>query len=1059
MTFPPPTMNASVGGFPPPSEGTIGNIPPPPPPDQVSIGGFPPPQAKSGLPNIAFPPPQENIGYLTQAYRSTLKPVLEYFRDNEVESTKLIPIEDYVPPKPTTDPTVASFQILNNNSRVMSDFQREAQMNELSKLVSEKKLFSQEGVDRLAKTGVDPEYATKVLLTGLGEAKKFRRDISFQQALKEGHQESATGILTGSGIKDYETLLQRAESEIPFLKRQTKNLSKLLGDLPAFGVGGAYASIPVGGPTTPWGAVLAMAGAFSTQALIDSAHREALRLKSMHPELKADTLEEFSDLVTHPEAWQGYKNIAGDMLEAGTVGALVAVNPIFKAVAKTPVAKLFNIPVVLPATKLLSEAAGFTLIPSLLHGKIPTAEDFLDNTILIGGVHLSIGAAHKLAQWAERKKVLADDVVSRLGAKFTAKDEAAIANARTPEEVDAITAEVEGRPEKSSVQTELEASAKELVGNEGGKEAPEKLKQSATEQRATDGLDSLNAEEINDKNINLVNKDVSDSLSNSFPTLKQGRMQNKTQVSGMTEKGVTTEWTDLTVGGFFPDLGVSLFGQGKTLGEAKQDLFLNIEKSTDLKRSNAKEAPAQKLKSVEPKSEKLDVSEKAKGKETLEQLTPQEEDQIVSNQKSAQAFLNKKPKTVSEANEYLKELNQAMEKAVETINKHKKTPNYKKDALMQAAVKVLQDRAQAFLRRFNQTKEAIAQSKDGTIKMPAAPRVGLVQPEQAERKANPQGKGEKANKKSEIMNLFKEAFKDTPFRLGKFPPGLKRRANGYYHLGNNVIRLREAGMIETAAHELGHKLHMALFGGGDKYTLPAQIKNINAALKPYMHELKPISRYAPHEMEGFAEFVRMYVTKPESAKLLAPEFLKFFEAEMKAKAPEALDLLHQAREMHEKWLDSSPVARVYAHIQSGYDTTMFARAKDWLKGILNLDKIKTALLDEYFPIKRAVADTIGIEPVQVENWVSPMNAYVAARTLKGWVGKAEMFLTKETFSALTLDANGKGLKEILDPIDTTAKRQQLSAYLVAKRSMYLPPRGLIVVSLVNTCPNRFFSAA
>lgn len=1025
MTFPPPTMNASVGGFPPPSEGTIGNIPPPPPPDQVSIGGFPPPQAKSGLPNIEFPAPKEKVGAFTQAYRSTLKPVLDFFRDNEVESTKLIPIEDYQPPKPTTDKTMAAFQLLNGINQYTPESVREDQVNELGKLSEEGKLFTEEAVERLAKTGYDPEYARKVLLTGLGEGKKFRRDISFQQAIKEGYQESATGIITGSGTKDYETLLQRAESEIPFLKRQTKNLSKLFGDLPAFAVGGLAASLPAGGPETPVGAVLAASGAFSTQALIESGYNEALRLVDKHPELSGKTLQQLAALVTDPEA---LKSIGGSVLEAGSIGALVALNPLFKAVEKTPLAKLFHIPVVKSAAKLGSEVTTLSVAPAALQGRIPTAEDFLDNAILLGGVHLSVAGSHKLAQWAQRGKVIADDVASRLGNKFTVKDEAALEAAKTVEEVDAILAEVESRPEVSSVQAEPKAAAETLVAEKGGKEAPEKPREPTAKQRAPS---SLGEGAVLEKPEHIKIGSEGGKGVASIPVAVEEEGHTGYRVKRLE---LTKEEQQLVDSSNAWDKAGDRAEGSKLAQQAREMIFNRL--------TNAKEAPKQKLKSVEPKGKELDVPKEAKGEKVLTALTPKEEIAIVSNQTKSQDFLNKKPTTLKEAHEYMFELNQLMEKTLETINKHKKDPNYKKDKMLQMAVNSLQDKLGAFHRRFTQTKEAMANAKDGVVKLPNGPRIGLRQPEQAERTPNPMGKGTEAPKKTEIMQMFKDAFKETPFRLGKFPPGLKRKANGYYSLNTDVIRLKEAGMIETAAHELGHKLHMALFGGDFKTPLKQQVKNINAALKPYMHELKPISRYAPHELEGFAEFTRMYVTKPEAAKTVAPEFYKFFEAEMKAKAPEALELLHLAREMHEKYLNANPVARTYSHIQSGYDTTMFARTKDWLKGVFNLDKLKTSFLDEYFPIKRAVADALGIAPVQVENWKSPLNAYVAARTLKGWVGKAEVFLMHETFNVKTLKSNGKGLKQILEPIKSTEERKELSAYLVAKRALLLGERNI-----------------
>jgi len=825
-----------------------------PPEEPKTVGGFKPPVETQRV--GGFLPPQE--GFFTRAYRNTLEPILDYFSENEEASKKLIPIETTELPKPTTDPRIATLQLLSK----AAPEDAEDIIAEVGKLIAENKLFTEEGAARIP---IEPGYANQVLVTGVGEPKKYRRDISFAQAIKEGQQESALGILTGRGIQDYETLLQRSESEIPFLKRQAKNISKIIGDLPAFTVGGVAASLPVGGPETPWGAVLAGSGAFATQTLLESAYNEALRLVSEHPELSGKTLEQISNLVTNPES---LKTIALPTAEAGALGALIAVNPLFKALEKTPLAKLFQSSVIRGTAKGASEIATLTVVPQALRGKIPTAEDFIDNAVLVGGLKVAGATAQKLAQWAKRGKETAENVASKLGEKFTLEDEKELANAKTIEEVDEIL-------DRVSKKTEAEVFDLETKKNEIQPEP----KQAESEQPSAN---------------------------------------NRLKIEGK-------------------EYEVDSYSQ--SLLDQANDLY----------------------------------------KDALEN---------VDNPSYYASRIEMGKKLENEAKKRIKEHGEVK----------KKLP-----------------------------KELTA-------------RTGLVQPEQERRPLNPSGKETNVPKKSDIISLFKESFKDTPFRIGKFTPKLKNKASGYYKFGTNVIRLKEAGMIETAAHEFGHKLHMALLGG--EGTTTQQLQKIQRELAPFMHELRPISRYEPHNLEGFAEFVRMYVTRPDSAKLLAPEFYSFFEERMKKQAPEVLDNMLQARDMYERYLEADPVARTYAHIQSGFDKSLWKKGKDWFNKSFTMDNVKTVLLDDLFPIKRAVADTVGIDPVQVENWKSPLNAYIQARVLKGWVGKSEVFLKHETFNAKTLEANGKGLKQILAPIKTVGERQELSAYLVAKRSRLLRRRGI-----------------
>lgn len=864
---------------------------------QENKNSFAPPQPVKSI--GGFKPLEEKPGFFAKAYQNTLKPILDYFVENETDSQVLIPIQGYEKPKPTSDVSVATLQLLQQTP----EESREETIEEIGKLISENKLFSEEAIERLP---INPEYSRKVLISGLGEPKKYTRDVSFQQAIKEGYQESAIGILTGRGIKDYETLLQRSESELPFLKRQAKNISKIVGDLPAFTVGGLAASLPVGGPETPWGAVLAGSGAFATQTLLESAYNEALRLTDEFPELKGKTLDQIVKLISNPES---LKAIGIPTLEAGALGALLAVNPLMKALESTPLKKLLQIPIAQKTAQLATEVTTLSTVPALIHGKIPTAEDFLDNTILIGGLKVAAGTAQKLAQWAQKGKVLSEDVVSRLGNKFNKQDEKRIAEAKTPEEVDAILAEVQSR--ENGIQKDVKEKISPLDAEKETKEA--ETTQRTSEQRGT---------------------------------------ADETKIKKLESKEGSSEW------------------EPEALNEFKNNLENNLIKFTNKKNAIIKEA-----------------NEKAKGKSKTEK------------QKIAKEYSSK-----------INELNDQIRKTIS---------------------------------RLNQVNEALKTKPiNGKIVVPHPKKIrtGLIQPEQAKRPLNLSGTEKNVPKKTDIISIFKEAFKDTPIRLGKFPRKLKKTASGFYDLGKNVIRLKEAGMIETAAHEFGHKLHMALFGG--KGDIKTQLKNINDALKPYMDELMPISRYAPHDLEGFAEFTRMYVTNPKALESLTPSFLKFFESEMKKKYPDILEAINEAREMFERYIQADPVARTYAHIQSGFDRTLWEKSGDWFSKKFNLDNIKRSFLDELFPIKRAVADTLGIDPVQVENWKSPLNAYIQARVLKGWVGKSEVFLMHETFDAKTLKSNGKGLKEILEPIKTIGERQELSAYLVAKRAQLLRQRNV-----------------
>jgi hypothetical protein len=222
-------------------------------------------------------------------------------------------------------------------------------------------------------------------------------------------------------------------------------------------------------------------------------------------------------------------------------------------------------------------------------------------------------------------------------------------------------------------------------------------------------------------------------------------------------------------------------------------------------------------------------------------------------------------------------------------------------------------------------------------------------------------KGKKqAVARSKIIKLFRSAFTD-PIRLGKF----RQRASGIHKLWPKVTRLLKDNEVETAAHEIGHNLHTTLYGG-DAKTPQDQAKNISAALNPYLDELKPLAHYEPWGMEGFAEFTRLYVTNPDIAQELAPNFYNKFEADLEAQYPEMKNALLEARDYYDQYLHGTPQSRIRAQTSYGSDKGKLANITEAVKKWLNPDFLKTQFLDDVYPAKRLVAEAFGIPISEVE---------------------------------------------------------------------------------------------
>jgi len=284
--------------------------------------------------------------------------------------------------------------------------------------------------------------------------------------------------------------------------------------------------------------------------------------------------------------------------------------------------------------------------------------------------------------------------------------------------------------------------------------------------------------------------------------------------------------------------------------------------------------------------------------------------------------------------------------------------------------------------------------------------------------------------RSKIIDRFRKAFTD-PIRLGKIS---QRKTAGIHKIWPKVTRLLKDNDVETAAHEIGHNLHTTLYGGNAK-TSQEQTRNIDAALHPYLDELKPLAHYEPWGMEGFAEFTRLYVTNPEVAQELAPKFYAKFEADLDAQYPEMKNALLEAREYYDAYLQGTPQSRIRAQTSYGSDKGKLANIIDGVKKYLNPDFLKTQFLDDIYPAKRLVAEAFDIPISAVENLKDERNLYRALRVLKGAVGKGDVFVLHETFNAKTLDKINGSLRDILKQLPNEEAYREFNDYLIARRAL------------------------
>ncbi len=288
----------------------------------------------------------------------------------------------------------------------------------------------------------------------------------------------------------------------------------------------------------------------------------------------------------------------------------------------------------------------------------------------------------------------------------------------------------------------------------------------------------------------------------------------------------------------------------------------------------------------------------------------------------------------------------------------------------------------------------------------------------------PEGEGEGASepvRRSDIVNFLREKF-DIPIRTGRF-----RNALGIFKVKPEVIRSKFANDIETISHEVGHALQKFLWPGArtPRGNLSGRV------FEKYADELEPIAtkpRSGQSKLpEGFAEFVRLYVTNPERAKQAAPNFFSHFEATLAEKSPEAREVLLSVRRDYERWLKQPAVARVLGQISIGKKE----------KTARTFTDLYAAAVDDIYPLEKRVKEVAAGEKLPAD-----LDPSTLARLYAGVGGKVETFLFRGTYNFRTYRITGKPLQAIFDEITSKGDPDNFRAYAVARRALEKHGQGI-----------------
>lgn len=268
----------------------------------------------------------------------------------------------------------------------------------------------------------------------------------------------------------------------------------------------------------------------------------------------------------------------------------------------------------------------------------------------------------------------------------------------------------------------------------------------------------------------------------------------------------------------------------------------------------------------------------------------------------------------------------------------------------------------------------------------------------------------------------------TPIRVGHIA---QRTALGIYKPRVEVIRLKTANNIPTAAHEVGHGIQKAIYGATKARALavPANVKRELVALgKALYSSRKPAGGY---RTEGFAEFIRNYLTT-EEAPTVAPNTLRWFETQLLPGNPILAQEIRDARKATDAYRLQGAENRAAAANMKGAPSL-----RDRIdRAIVATKKVPDYMLDEFSPLFRL---TKLAEESQGPLDIMDDPARVAS-VLRGSATTKVQFMVEDGMLDFASNKVGPPLHDAAAIVK--GEKARFSIYMVAKRAQERWSHGL-----------------
>lgn len=321
------------------------------------------------------------------------------------------------------------------------------------------------------------------------------------------------------------------------------------------------------------------------------------------------------------------------------------------------------------------------------------------------------------------------------------------------------------------------------------------------------------------------------------------------------------------------------------------------------------------------------------------------------------------------------------------------------------------------------SEQDVAQYGGHVAMAPGAQHVGFIndaaQPTTAR---NPNGK---VIRREDVLIPFLKALGASVYQ-GRIK---QAKMLGFYRPRNEEVRIRRASDLETTAHEIAHLIDDRVFNGfgSDKNRPRSRPWVVGSDARTFSRELVSVSYDRTKVYEGWAEYVRLWMTQPDKAKAAAPEFTKWFESFIEQH--EYGQAVKDAQRGMLSWFAQDALNRARSKI--GPQADLNEHLDGWW------DRFRQATVDDLHGVYRMERMLKG------EN--VPLGAYETSRLTRAAGSITDGALR---YGAPYVEADGsirwvgKGLEQILKPVSKSPEQlENFLLYAVGKSAKELKAQG------------------